>query len=411
MKDFKMASIVNHNLFYSKNGMMASSHPLASIIGLNIIEKGGSAIDAAIAANAILSFLKPYACGPGGDLAALVWSNTSKESFSCIFPSGIPDSLKKESLLTRGLEEIPENGALPLGVPGSIYGWHLLHKAFGKLPLPELFAPVIKYAFDGYPVSEETAIEWKPLEDKLMLWDASSKIFLRGDRTPNSGELFRNPCLAYFFQLLSEKGLEHFYQGEISDLILNVSSEYNGFLKKTDFIKYASLGKLANLFPSMNPDNNMLFCLNMNKASENGVFISSVDKSKNAVTLVQTLNKPFGSGLVIEKYGFALGNPFAGLEISDIDRIHDRFFFPGVLYLLIDKSGRIEIGYNCERFNQTMQIGESYPHEGLFSFILDDSGLEEFYNLNKSHFIQVNFQHGILKGILHTSKEMSLIGY
>jgi len=407
-----MASIVNHNVFYSKNGMIASSHPLASIIGLNILEKGGSAIDAAIAANAILSFLKPYTCGPGGDLAALVWANRSKESFSCILQSGRPDKLTKEALSSRGLKDIPENGALPLGVPGAVYGWHLLHKAFGKLLIPELFSPVIQYSSEGFPVSEETAVEWKPLEDKLMLWDASSKIYLRGDRTPNSGELFRNPYLANLFQLMSVKGLEAFYQGEISELILKVSNEYNGLLNETDFKKYSSLGNLEKLSYTMVPDNNILFSLNMNNASSSkGIFISVVDKDRNAITLVQTLNKPFGSGLVIEKYGFTLGNPFAGLRISDLDRINNSIPFSGELYLLLDNNGGIGIGNNSGIFNQTAQMMEQSPRNKVFLSNLDNARLDDFNGLDKDQFIQVNFQQRIIKGILHTSKEMSLIGY
>ncbi|MEL7147831.1 MAG: gamma-glutamyltransferase, partial [Bacteroidota bacterium] len=137
-----------------QNGMVATSHPLATQIGLDILKKGGNAIDAAIAANAALGLMEPTGCGIGGDLFAIVWDGKTKKLYGLNASGRSPQKLTLEYFEKEGMSKIPSHGALPVSVPGAVDGWFELHKKFGSKPMTEILAPAIGYAEKGFPLTE-----------------------------------------------------------------------------------------------------------------------------------------------------------------------------------------------------------------------------------------------------------------
>ncbi len=417
-----MTSLFNHNVFYSQNGMVASSHPLASTVGMEILQKGGSAADAAIAASAVLGFLKPYACGPGGDMVAFIWNHTEKEPFLINGLSKVPLNLSSDRLRKRGLEEVPQNGALPLGIPGTIKGWKILHDIAGILPLSDILTPSIIYSEEGFPVSKETALEWKPFEEKLMLWDASSKIFLRGDRTPNEGELFRNPYLSDLYKTFIEKGFDSFYQGDICKTILELSSIHNGFLLETDFKEYekGSAFSLKGILPQTNTEAIHLHFGNKNTSLYphdcSGTALTVIDKNRNAVVLCQSMYSHFGSGLVLEKYGFALGNPMAKMKVSDLSFPDNTIPFPWRLSLIANQYYLAGIGTYYKGSSQCFHhdLPEEYIQKdvsiGISADVLIDNIVDSESLLKMNQFLQISpATQSLIKGTILSEKEMSVV--
>lgn len=182
-------------------GMVATSQPLATQVGLRILQDGGSAMDAAIAANAALGLMEPVSCGIGGDLFAIVWDAESKKLYglngSGRSPMGLSFDALKAELATQKLEAIPPIGMLPISVPGAVDAWFTLHERFGKLPMADLLAPAIRYAEQGFPVSELIAHYWQRSVAVLKTQPGGFvKTFMIDGRAPRSGEVFRNPELA-----------------------------------------------------------------------------------------------------------------------------------------------------------------------------------------------------------------------
>lgn len=229
----------------ARNGMVCTSHPLASQIGLDVLKAGGNAVDAAIAANAALGLMEPTGCGMGGDLFAIVYEaktgrlhglNASGRS-----PLGLSLEGMKAELAKLGTKTIPPQGMLPLSVPGCVDGWFELHGKLGKLPMRDLLAPTIRYAEEGHPVSELIAYYWGRSVPVLSKQPGGFKdTFTIGGRAPNKGELFKNPDLAKTLRLLGEKGRDAFYKGEIADQIDAFMKANGGWLRKVDFEKHTS---------------------------------------------------------------------------------------------------------------------------------------------------------------------------
>ena len=229
----------------AQHGMVATSQPLATQVGLKILRDGGSAVDAAIAANAALGLMEPTGCGIGGDLFALVWDAQSKSLHGLNASGRSPKNLSYDQLLaeleTLDRKDIPALGMLPISVPGAVDGWSELHKKFGKLPIARVLAPAISYAEDGFPLSEVIARGWgrsvPVLKDQP---GAFLETFSINGRAPEVGEIFKNPDLARTYRRLAREGFESFYRGEIASEIAEFFTANDGFLDATDLAAHRS---------------------------------------------------------------------------------------------------------------------------------------------------------------------------
>jgi gamma-glutamyltranspeptidase/glutathione hydrolase len=177
------------------HGMAATSQPLATQIALDILKAGGSAADAAIAANAALGLMEPTGSGIGGDLFAIVWDAEKGELTGLNGSGRAPKALSLQYFKDLGLVSIPPRGPLPVSVPGAVDGWFELHARYGRLPMSELLAPAIAYATDGFPVSEYIAYGWARNSEKLKDYAGFADTFMPGGKAPRKGQVFRNPCL------------------------------------------------------------------------------------------------------------------------------------------------------------------------------------------------------------------------
>ncbi|MEP6956516.1 MAG: gamma-glutamyltransferase, partial [Chthoniobacterales bacterium] len=229
----------------AQHGMVATSVPLVTQIGVNILQSGGSAIDAAIACDAALGLMEPTGSGIGGDIFAIVWDAKTKKLYglngSGRAPLGLSYDAMKAELTKLDRKTIPPYGMLPISVPGCVDGWFELHKKFGKLPVKQLLQPAINYATEGFPVSDLVAYYMDksvPLLAKQP--GAFTETYTVNGRAPAQGEVFKNPALAHTLKLIAEKGRDAFYKGEIADAIDKFFAANGGFLRKVDFEKHTS---------------------------------------------------------------------------------------------------------------------------------------------------------------------------
>jgi gamma-glutamyltranspeptidase/glutathione hydrolase len=229
------------------HGMVCTSVPAATVVGLDILKRGGTAVDAAIAANATLGLMEPVSNGVGGDLFAIVYSAKENRLYgingSGRSPLGLSYEAMKSELAKLHTEMIPPRGMLPISVPGCVDAWAELHKKFGKLPLSDDLAPAIRYAEEGFPVTDLIAYYWAlgPRVYKGLPGAFLETYTLDGKgRTPAKGDVFKNPDLARTLRLIAEKGRDVFYKGEIADKIDAFMQANAGFLRKTDFEKHTS---------------------------------------------------------------------------------------------------------------------------------------------------------------------------
>ena len=231
----------------ARHGMVCTSVPAATQVGLDILKRGGSAADAAIAANATLGLMEPVSNGIGGDLFAIVYRAKENKLYgingSGRSPLGLSYEQMKVELDKLHRKTIPPRGMLPISVPGTVDAWSELHKKFGKLKLSDDLAPAAKYADEGFPVSELIAFYWHfgPELYKDLPGAFLQTYTLDGKgRTPAKGDIFKNPALAETLRLIGEKGRDAFYKGEIADKIDKFMQENGGFLRKADFEKHSS---------------------------------------------------------------------------------------------------------------------------------------------------------------------------
>jgi gamma-glutamyltranspeptidase/glutathione hydrolase len=231
----------------ARHGMVCTSVPAATEVGIDILNRGGSAVDAAIAANATLGLMEPVSNGIGGDLFAIVHSAKENKLYgingSGRSPLGLSYEQMKAELGKLHRETIPPFGMLPISVPGTVDAWAELHKKFGKLKLSDDLAPAIRYAEEGFPVTELIAYYWAfgPRLYKGMKGAFLETYTLDGKgRTPAKGDIFRNPALAKTLRLIGEKGRDAFYKGEVADKIDDFMRANGGFLRKADFEKHSS---------------------------------------------------------------------------------------------------------------------------------------------------------------------------
>src|SRR2546423_148815 len=228
-------------------GMVCTSVPAATEVGIEILKRGGSAVDAAIAANATLGLMEPVSNGIGGDLFAIVYSAKENKIYglngSGRSPLGLSYEQMKAELDKLNRKTIPPFGMLPITVPGTVDAWAELHKKFGKLKLSDDVAPAIRYAEEGFPVTELIAYYWAlgPRLYKGLPGAFLETYTLNGKgRTPAKGDIFKNLALAKTLRLIGEKGQDAFYKGEIADKIDKFMRENGGFLRKGDFEKHTS---------------------------------------------------------------------------------------------------------------------------------------------------------------------------
>jgi gamma-glutamyltranspeptidase/glutathione hydrolase len=231
----------------ARHGMVCTSVPAATQVGLDILKRGGNAVDAAIAANATLGLMEPVSNGIGGDLFAIVYSAKENKLYgingSGRSPLGLSYEQMRAELDKLHRKTIPPRGMLPISVPGTVDAWSELHKKFGKLKLSDDLAPAVKYAEEGFPVTELIAFYWHfgPEVYKDLPGGFLETYTLDGkSRTPAKGDIFRNPALAKTLRLIGEKGRDAFYKGEVADKIDKFMRENGGFLRKADFEKHTS---------------------------------------------------------------------------------------------------------------------------------------------------------------------------
>lgn len=224
----------------AQQGMVATSQPLATQVALDILKQGGSAVDAAIAANAMLGLVEPTGCGIGGDLFAIVWDAETKQLHGLNASGRSPAALKAEYFTEQGLTTIPSFGPLPVSVPGAVDGWFSLHEKFGRLPMTSILSPAIEYARRGYPVSEVVAYYWQMNVDRIGEYEGFADVFMPNGKAPTTGQIFKNPSLAATYEKIATGGRDAFYKGDIARVIGAYMKEQGGFLSYEDLAAHTS---------------------------------------------------------------------------------------------------------------------------------------------------------------------------
>lgn len=228
------------SMVISQLGIVSTSHALASQAAVRVLERGGSAVDAAIAANAVLGVVEPMMNGIGGDLFALYREAASGQLTGLNASGWAPAGLSIDWLKQKGESAMPSTGIHTVTVPGCVDGWAKLHRRFGKLPWADLFQPAIHLAEAGFPLTERVAHYWKAAEASLRAHEYTARVFLPKGRAPQVGELFRNPHLARALRSLAANGPEAFYKGDIAAAILETSRRHQGAMEARDLAEFSA---------------------------------------------------------------------------------------------------------------------------------------------------------------------------
>lgn len=227
----------------ARNGMAATSQPLATQVALDILKQGGNAIDAAIAANATLGLVEPTGNGIGGDLFAIIWDAKTQKLYGLNASGRSPYSLTLDYFKKNNIKQIPAYGPLPVSVPGCVDGWFEMHKRFGKLPMKDNLVPAIRYAREGFPVTELIAYLWgrgvNNFADGKKYPNFKETYTING-RAPHKGEIFKNPRLANTLEKIANEGRDGFYKGEIAKKIDAFFKRIGGFLSEKDLADHKS---------------------------------------------------------------------------------------------------------------------------------------------------------------------------
>ncbi|WP_277480395.1 gamma-glutamyltransferase [Catalinimonas alkaloidigena] len=224
----------------ARNGMAATSQPLATTVALDILKNGGNAVDAAIAANAVLGVVEPTGSGIGGDIFAIVWDQKTQKLYGLNGSGRSPYELTLEYFSNYDIERIPGSGALAVSVPGCVDGWYELNSRFGSMPMKELLQPAITYAEEGYPVTEVIAFLWEGYARSLQRYDGFKKTFMPNGRAPKKGEVFKNPDLASTLSIIANKGRDEFYKGDLAKTIAATVQREGGFISEKDLADHYS---------------------------------------------------------------------------------------------------------------------------------------------------------------------------
>ncbi|WP_020470695.1 gamma-glutamyltransferase [Zavarzinella formosa] len=231
----KPAFKAGRSVVMAPHGMVATSHPLAAQVGVDILRNGGNAFDAAIATSAAMGLMEPMSCGIGGDLFAIVWDAKTQKLYGLQANGRAPMAATRKLFADRGLDEIPATGPLSWSVPGCVDGWDELRKRFGTMNFDKLLAPSIAYAEKGFPVPEVIAGYWKGAEGRHL------KVYLPdGQHAPKAGDMFKNPVLAATYREIATKGRDAFYKGDIAAKLDAFSKKHGGLLTADDLAKHTS---------------------------------------------------------------------------------------------------------------------------------------------------------------------------
>jgi len=227
-------SFTTRSEVHAQHGMAATSQPLATQIALDVLKAGGSAVDAAIAANAALGLMEPTGSGIGGDLFAIVWDPKTARLHGYNGSGRSPKALTLQWFEAQGYTDIPSFGPLPVTVPGAVDGWFALHDRFGKLPMNKLLAPTIQYAREGHPVAPIIAYYWDRSVARLSQYPGFTEQFTINGAAPKSGQIWKNPNLANTLEQIAKGGRDTYYKGKIADTIDAYFRAHDGFLRKED---------------------------------------------------------------------------------------------------------------------------------------------------------------------------------
>src|SRR6266446_6723990 len=228
------------SMVVSRNGIVAAESPLAAQAGARILERGGNAVDAAIATNAMMGVVEPMMNGIGGDLFAIVYDAKANKLYGLNASGWAPKALTIDFMHKQGLRDMPQHGVHAITVPGAVDGWQKLADKFGRKKLAENLAAAIRTAQEGFPVPEWTAAYWADTVDLLRSDGAAAKAYLPGDHAPRVGEVFRNADLAWSLQQIAEHGRDAFYKGEIAAKILESMKRHGGPMNGEDLADYSS---------------------------------------------------------------------------------------------------------------------------------------------------------------------------
>jgi gamma-glutamyltranspeptidase/glutathione hydrolase len=233
-----MSIVTGRSLVATTRGIVAASSPLAAQAGAQMLARGGHAVDAALAANAVLGVVEPYMNGMGGDLFAMVY-DAGRDALHGLNASGsAPAGLSPDLLQRRGIGTMPETGIHSVTVPGAVGGWAALQARFGRLPLADVLAPAVFYAEDGFPVAPVVAEGWGALEEAVAGDPGAAATYLPGGAAPVAGTIFRNPDVARSLRLVAEHGRDAFYRGPIGDAIVSFSQAQGGTLTAADLASF-----------------------------------------------------------------------------------------------------------------------------------------------------------------------------
>ncbi len=224
----------------ARHGMAATSQPLATQVAIDILKTGGNAVDAAIAANAVLGLVEPTGNGIGGDLFAIVWDADARRLYGLNASGRSPSSLTLDYFIKNGFERIPATGPLPVSVPGCVDGWFELHGKFGSMPMEEILQPAIDYAREGFPVTEVIAYLWQDNTNYLSRFPNVADLFMPEGKAPEKGDIFKNPSLANTLETIGEEGRDAFYKGDIAKVIGDFIATQGGFLSYEDLASHTS---------------------------------------------------------------------------------------------------------------------------------------------------------------------------
>ncbi len=224
----------------ASNGMVATSHPLATQVGIDILKKGGNAIDAAIAANAAIGLMEPTGNGIGGDLFAIIWIEKEKKLYGLNASGRSPSSLDLDFFKTNNYSSIPAYGPLPVSVPGCVDGWFELNERFGSMKMSSILKPAIEYAENGFPVTELVSYYMELASNNFHNYPNFKETYFINGASPKKGELFKNLDLANTLKIISNEGRKGFYEGEIANIISTFIQEQGGFLSYEDLKNHRS---------------------------------------------------------------------------------------------------------------------------------------------------------------------------
>ena len=224
----------------ARNGMAATSQPLATQVALDILKKGGNAFDAAIAANAVLGLMEPTGCGIGGDLFAIIWSAEKGKLYGLNASGRSPRSLTLDYFRENKMERIPSYGPLSVSVPGCVDGWYEINGMFGKMAMSDLLQPAISYAREGFPMTEVIGSALKRNAEILQNYPNIKEVYMPGGKAPEKGEIFKNPLLANTLEKIAKGGRNEFYRGSIAKAIDAFIKQQGGFLSYDDLARHHS---------------------------------------------------------------------------------------------------------------------------------------------------------------------------